>query len=78
MEKMVANIQQLKESILRLSDVMVQRISELLKDNSAILIDADIRRMDEIDDGLQKLLPQCSLPGKYPREFRSQLRKRLL
>jgi len=56
MEKMVANIQQLKESIFAVIGRDGATNFGIIKcqDNSAILIDADIRRMDEIDDGLQK------------------------
>jgi cyclase len=56
MEKMIANIQQLKESIFAVIGRDGATNFGIIKgrDNSAILIDADIRRMDEIDDALQR------------------------
>lgn len=56
MGKDIANIHQLKESVFAVVGADGATNFGIVKgsDDSALLIDADIRRMDEIDDALQK------------------------
>lgn len=56
MGKQIANIHQLKESVFAVIGADGATNFGIVKgsDDSAVLIDADIRRMDEIDDALQK------------------------
>ena len=56
MEKATANVQQLKESVFAVIGDDGLTNFGIIKgtDGSAVLIDADIRRMDEIDDALTK------------------------
>lgn len=72
MGKVAANIHQLTGSVFAVIGIDGATNFGIIKgsDDSAVLIDADIRRMDEIDNAFERAgCKTVSRPGEYPRKF---------